>query len=399
MGEGGRSSTPLILHLVYSFSVGGLENGVANLINRLPTRRWRHSVVALTDISSEFRMRVKRADTLFIELNKRPGHSIKLYPRLFRLFRQLRPAIVHTRNLAALEAVVPAAAAGVRVRIHGEHGRDTNDLDGSSRKYQWVRRLYSPFVTRYVALSRDLQGYLHHRVGISQSRIEQIYNGVDTSRFRPSASRTPIPGCPFQDPRLWLVGTVGRMEPVKDQSLLARAFVRTLRMHSDARRRMRLVLVGEGVLRPQVEQVLREAGVLDLAWFAGERADVPDAMRGLDCFVLPSLAEGISNTILEAMASGLPVVATRVGGNPELMEDGMTGRLVAPADETVLAERLSSYFADPAMARRHGRAGRQVVERDFSLDRMVERYDHLYSEVLKRDRAATTATHEPANSQ
>ena len=111
---------------------------------------------------------------------------------------------------------------------------------------------------------------------------------------------------------------------------------------------MRLVVVGDGALRAQFEQLLRDAGALDLAWFAGDRSDVADVMRGLDCFVLPSLAEGISNAILEAMASGLPIVATRVGGNAELIEEGMTGRIVPRADHAALASEIVAYFAEPA---------------------------------------------------
>ena len=123
---------------------------------------------------------------------------MKLYPRLWRLLRQHRPAIVHTRNLAALEMQVPAWAARVPVRIHGEHGRDVDDLDGTSRHYQRVRRLYSPFVHRYVALSRDLAGYLQGPVGIAPGRIEQIYNGVDAERFAPppGGRRAASPAAP-----------------------------------------------------------------------------------------------------------------------------------------------------------------------------------------------------------
>src|SRR6478752_3923615 len=127
---------PLIMHVLYRFDVGGLENGVVNLINHLPAERYRHVVVALTEITS-FRERVRRDDVQFVALNKSPGHGVKLYPRLYSLFRQMRPAIVHTRNLAALEATIPAWAAGVPVRIHGEHGRDSGDPQGASSKYQW----------------------------------------------------------------------------------------------------------------------------------------------------------------------------------------------------------------------------------------------------------------------
>ncbi|MEO8566767.1 MAG: TIGR03088 family PEP-CTERM/XrtA system glycosyltransferase, partial [Betaproteobacteria bacterium] len=307
---------PLIVHVVYRFAVGGLENGVVNLINRLPAQSWRHAVVSLTEVDAAFAARISSGAVRCIALHKAPGHTVRLYPRLVSLLRELRPAIVHTRNLAALEATLPAWIAGVPARLHGEHGRDVGDLDGSSRRYQRVRRLFRPFVTRYVALSPDLESYLRERIGVPATRVEQIYNGVDTARFCPApGARAPIDACPFRRPDYWLVGTVGRMEAVKDQTNLARAFVTAVGADPEARARLRLVLVGDGRLRSEVEAILESAGVRELAWFAGERADVAPMLQGLDCFVLPSLAEGVSNTILEAMACGLPVVATRVGAN------------------------------------------------------------------------------------
>jgi sugar transferase (PEP-CTERM/EpsH1 system associated) len=371
----------LIAHVLYSFSVGGLENGVVNLINRIPRDAYRHVVIALAGIT-DFRLRVARDDVEFIALNKRPGHSFHLYPRLYRLFRDLRPAIVHTRNLAALEATVPAWAAGVSARIHGEHGRDVGDLDGSSRRYQLVRRIYRPFVTDYIALSRDLEAYLTTRIGVAADRVAQIYNGVDATSFRPPANgREPIADLPFRDPALWVVGTVGRLQAVKDQVGLVRAFIRALELAPPQRKRMRLVVVGDGPLYAEARSLLREAGVSDLAWLPGERDDIAAILRGLDCFVLPSLAEGISNTILEAMATGLPVIATDVGGNPELVTAGVTGELVPPADAEALAHRILFYGRHPDAARAAGRAGRARVEREFSLDRMVQRYLQLYDRV------------------
>jgi sugar transferase (PEP-CTERM/EpsH1 system associated) len=375
---------PLILHVVFRFAVGGLENGVVNLVNRLPQDRWRHGIVALTEVSEIFRGRIKRDDVTYVSLKKSPGHGFKLYPELYRLFRALKPAIVHTRNLAALEVVVAAWAAGVPVRIHGEHGRDIGDLDGSNRKYQWLRRAYRPFVHQYVALSRDLERYLIDVVGVPTDRVQHIYNGVDSERFRPSGGvRASIHGSPFNDPTLFLVGTVGRMEAVKDQANLVRAFVHALTLAQDAARRMRLVLVGDGPLRPEIESIVRAANAESLVWFAGERSDVPDLMRGLDCFVLPSLAEGNSNTILEAMSSGLPVIATRVGANADLMEDGLSGRLVERADPEAIACELVRYLGEHSMVQRHGAAGREIVERRFSLERMVSDYDALYCRLLK----------------
>lgn len=376
---------PLILHVLYRFDTGGLENGVVNLINVMPPTAYRHAVVALTEVNPSFAKRINREDVQYFSLHKPPGHGAKLWRSMATLIRQNRPAVVHTRNLAALEMQVPAAWARVPARVHGEHGRDVEDLAGTSRRLQWVRRAYSPFVHHYVALSRDLASYLQHQVGISAARMTQVYNGVDSIRFSPSAAgRVPLAGSPFADPHLWVVGTVGRMQVVKDQTLLARAFVRAIEWAPESKGRMRLALVGEGPLRQEAQGILAAAGLSDLAWLPGERTDVPDVMRSLNCFALPSLAEGISNTILEAMSTGLPVVATDVGGNADLVAHGQTGLIVPPAHVEALAGALIQMASDPARAKAMGQAGRVETERRFSLQAMVETYQGVYDRLLGR---------------
>ena len=372
---------PLVMHVLYSFDVGGLENGVVNLINHMPPERFRHVVVALAQCAPDFCQRVQRADVEFISLHKLPGHGIKLYPRFYRLCRQLRPAIVHTRNLAALEFTVPAGLAGVPARVHGEHGWDSSDPGGTQRKYQLLRRAYSPFVNRYVALSGQIESYLTERVGIAASRVERICNGVDTLRFQPASTRQAVAGSPFYESDVVVVGTVGRLQTVKDQLNLVRA-VAIARAQGEAGARLRLVIAGDGPQRAEVEAEVAASGIGDITWLAGARSDVPEVMRALDIFALPSQAEGISNTILEAMASGLPVAATDVGGNAELVAAGETGALVPAQDPHAMAQALLRYTADAALRQSHGTAGRQRVERSFSIDNMVERYTRLYQSLL-----------------
>jgi len=369
---------PLVLHVMYRFDTGGLENGVVNLINHMPADAYRHAVLALTDVT-DFRHRIQRSDVEFISLRKPPGQGLWQFPKLFRLFRQLRPQIVHSRNLAALEVQAPAWAAGVPVRLHGEHGRDVGDLDGSNVTYQRLRRLYKPFVHHHIALSRDLADYLVDKVHVPRNRITQAYNGVDTDRFCPAPQGpTLIDGCPFDPVRHWLVGTVGRMQTVKDQILLAQAFVQALAQAPALKARLRLVMIGEGPLRAQAQAILQAAGVAHLAWLPGERSDVADIMRGLHAFALPSLAEGISNTILEAMASGLPVVATAVGGNADLVRQGQTGVIVPAADAPAMTQQLVALANKPEQARAMGQAGRQRVLDHFSLQAMVATYQGVY---------------------
>lgn len=382
----------LVVHVVYRFDTGGLENGVVNLINHMPADAYRHVVLALTEVTA-FKQRVQRPDVEFMALNKPPGHGFWQLPRLFRIFRQLRPAIVHSRNLAALETQVAAWAAGVPVRIHGEHGRDVEDMDGSNRTYQRVRRFYRPFVHHYIALSRDLAAYLTQRIQVPAARMSQVYNGVDTARFAPATpGPVPIADCPFDPRQHLLFGTVGRMQTVKDQPTLAHAFVQALQLAPQLRSSLRLVLVGDGPLRAQVLQILQHYGVADLAWLPGERSDVPAVMQGLHGFVLPSRAEGISNTILEAMACALPVVATAVGGNADLVADGETGLIVPPADPAALAQAIVQLASTPERARAMGQAGRRRVLERFSLQAMVRGYQTIYDQQLGR--TGTALAHE-----
>ena len=384
VAAGKTAGVPLIAHVIYRLDVGGLENGLVNLINRIPATRFRHAIICLTGYS-EFRERIQRSDVRVYALNKPAGNSPVMHIKLWRLLRQIRPDIVHTRNLAALEAVLPAALAGVPVRIHGEHGRDVGDLDGSNRKYQLWRRLFKPFVHQYIALSKNLERYLHEQIHVPPAKVAQLYNGVDTELFHPArGGREPLPCPEFAPPDAFVIGTVGRMQAVKDQLTLARAFVLLLRMAPRAGRQLRLVMVGDGPLREQAAAILNEAGAGPLAWLAGERNDVPRLMRGLDLFVLPSLAEGISNTILEAMASGLPVVATAVGGNPELVDEGQTGTLVPPVDPQAMAQAMLRYYGDPDECRRRGREARLTAVRDFSMMAMVNGYLAIYDKMLQR---------------
>ena len=253
---------PLIVHVVYRFDTGGLENGVVNLINNLPREAYRHAIVALTDVAPAFRQRIFSEEVQFIALHKPPGQGVWLYPRLWRLFRRLRPSIVHTRNLAALECQIPAWLAGVPGRVHSEHGRDLIELSGGSKRYRTLRRMYRPFVQQYLAVSRDLEDYLIREVGLPRQRISQIYNGVDSVKFAPSRPRQAIPGCPFTGSNHWLVGTVGRMQAIKAQTLLAQAFIRVLELFPALNGRI-VLMVGEGPLAPNRKAL--DAGVGHLA--------------------------------------------------------------------------------------------------------------------------------------
>ncbi|WP_090251602.1 TIGR03088 family PEP-CTERM/XrtA system glycosyltransferase [Ectothiorhodospira marina] len=373
-------------HLIYRLDVGGLENILLELIQGLPSDRYRHVVVCLDDFNPDFLHRLP-PDTAIHALHKPPGLGLTTGYRFWRLMRRLRPDILHSCNMAALEYQPLAWLAGVPVRIHAEHGRDMGDLDGSNVKLQRLRRLLSPFVHRHLAVSSDLLEYLH-RIGIPGGRAALLYNGVSTQRFKPrSPADAPLmpPGFDTSQGTL-VIGTVGRMQPVKDQVSLVRAFAQLRSLRPEMFERLRLVLVGDGPERDAIAREVEHLDVSDQVWLTGARDDTPILLAGMDIFVLPSLAEGTPVTVLEAMASGLPVVASRVGGLPELVVEGETGSLVPPSSPAALAKVLVHYLDDPARIRREGQAARKRVETAFSLSAMIHRYDELYAGLLCRVR-------------
>lgn len=373
---------PLIAHVIFCLDVGGLENGLVNLINHTPPGLYRHAIICVTHATT-FRRRIQSSDVTIIELNKRPGKDLPVYWRFFRAVRNLKPSVVHTRNVNTLEFQPIAALAGVHTRIHGEHGWDVHDLDGTSWKYRLLRRAIRPFVSQFIVVSQGLHDYLTTSIGIQPENIVLIYNGVDTNRFCPKASsQTERPTTIEADRGITVIGTIGRMKEVKNQRLLVQAFIQTVNQSPDKRNTIRLAMVGDGPLREGLVNATRAARLEELSSFPGACDNIAELLHNMDVFVLPSRNEGISNTILEAMASGLPVIATRVGGTPEIVQDGITGILIDDDDESALTSAIATYVENSELRRRHGLAARARVQADFSLDAMVGRYLDVYRESL-----------------
>lgn len=368
----------LIVHIIYRLGIGGLENGLVNIINLLPEDRYRHAIICLTE-STDFSQRLRRNDVAIFEIHKRPGQDWASFFKVYRLLKQLKPAIVHTRNLGAIEYQLCAFFAGVPYRLHGEHGWDVFDPDGSNVKYQWLRRLLGVLIHRFIPLSHQLQDYLQDKVGIPEAKINRICNGVDTSIFHPrtDSRRTPV-GCSLSFDNKVVIGTVGRMHGVKDQMTLVRAYIDACGKSTEFLKNTCLILVGDGPLREEALALLDTNGLRGNAWLPGCRSDIAEILRSLDIFVLPSKAEGISNTILEAMASGLPVIATRVGGNPELVVDGETGCLVGKENVAEMAEAMLRLTGDDEKRRQFSIAANRRIQREFSIDGMVDRYQRVY---------------------
>lgn len=371
-----------ILHILHSLQVGGLENGVVNLINRLDPERFEHAICCIAT-SGPMADRIERRVPIHV-IGKGAERDTLLPFKIARVVRAVRPHIVHTRNWGTIDGVPGALFGGVRCIVHGEHGREATDPTGTNRRRQQVRRLLSPLISRFITVSTDLRNWLVDDVGVNSGKVLQIINGVDMERFRPSSdqyvrrNRTGFP------PEVFVIGTVGRLDPVKDHQLLIRAFALVKQRMSGADRKLYLRIVGDGPERERLAKVVNELGVGEDVLMVGERRDIPDQLQMMDLFVLPSIAEGISNTLLEAMAIGLPVIASAVGGNCELIEDGMSGYLFPPGDVERLSSLLEQCIGDGALAQQLGRAARRRCEECFSLDAMASAYGQMYEDLARR---------------
>jgi sugar transferase (PEP-CTERM/EpsH1 system associated) len=355
-----------VCHVLLSLRPGGLENGVVNVVNGLESDRIHSSICALQQ-RGEFANRICGPGIEIVAMGLRPGNDVRMPLRLAKLFRKLRTDVVHTRNAEALfYGVLGAKLAGVRHIIHSEHGRTFPEKPMRAL----VQRCLMRFVDYSFAVSARLKEDLAREIGVDRNRLDIIYNGVDFKRFsteRPRSNSGRI-----------VIGSVGRLELVKNYALLIRAMAAM-----PPQLQCRLVLVGDGSERARLESLAMQLGVHERVEFAGHRDDVPHVLQGLDVFVLPSLSEGMSNTILEAMASGAAIVASDVGGNRELIEHGVTGLLFASNDVEQLIEALTQMCADILTRQRLALAASAHAREKFSMEAMLARYEEMYRNVAR----------------
>jgi sugar transferase (PEP-CTERM/EpsH1 system associated) len=382
------SSRPLIVHLTYILDFGGLETLMVECINRMPADRYRHAIVCLTKYT-EFSKKVTQPGVEIYALHKGAGLGMGTHVKCWKLLRRLQPAIVHTYNLAAAEYAFTAAMAGVPIRVHAEHGRDAADPEGKNPKHNFLRRRLAPLIDRFVPVSDDLHRWLAQAVGIPENKLLLVKNGVDTDRFRPKAAPSGVSPWSEQE---FVIGTVARVQDIKNHSGLVDAFARLREMLPQHKHRMRLSIIGDGPLLPALRAQVTAAGLDDVVWLPGARSNIVELLNGFSVFALPSLAEGTPVSMLEAMACALPVVASDVGGIPEVVEHGKHGSLVPPSDRDALAAALAQYVVQPELLRQQGDAARVRIEQKYSLKAMLAAYSGLY-DTLCRQKPGKRTTH------
>ena len=379
-----------IVHLVYRFSTGGLENVIVQLVNGLPSTQFRHTVVAISDVDATFAKRITQPNVEVIALHKPPGQPFRLYPKMYRLLRRLQADVLHSCNLAAMEFAPIAALARVPLRVHAEHGWDVGELDGHNLRYRFLRQLLKPFVHEFIAVAEPQRRYLQNSIGVASKHLHVIPNGVDTERFHPRRDDDALPaGFPFQRGKHWVIGTIGRQAAVKNPLLLVDSFIQLIQSQAPDTHTLRLVMVGDGPLHESIVQRIAEANVADKVWLAGVRADIPELLRAMDCFVLPSLSEATSCTLQEAMATALPIIATQVGGNAALLDDGRYGSLVPSENVTALAAEMLKQYG--LRGKQANLAARESIVEQYGLSAVLARYDNVFSRALSSAQRAHLA--------
>lgn len=379
---------PLIVHVLYRLDTGGMERVVVSLINATHDR-YRHAVIVLTGFGA-WRHEIENAAVACVSLEKKPGKDWPCYFRFWRALRALKPDLVQTYNIGTLDLAPVVKLAGVHRLVHAEHGRDAADPSGDNRKYHRLRRWMAPLVGRYVAVSPDLRTWLTERVRIRSSKVAYIANGIDAAPFDVprirSGPRSQLGD--FAPPGTVLIGNVARLDKVKNHAGLLLAFKLLCEEGGRENATCRLIIAGDGAQRAELDQQIVQLGLMETVRLLGNRGDVAQLLAECDVFVLSSVAEGMPITLLEAMAAGLPVVATDVGGVASVVETGVTGTLVPAGDPRALATALRAYVADEKLRRRHGDAGCARVAAHFSLRAMVSAYVALYDELLGRQTGA-----------
>lgn len=367
-----------IVHVLYRMGAGGTELALQRLAAGLDPERF-ENIICTVAPSPEGE---PCAGARYISMKRGGPKTGFLFPDFTRLFLRERPDVVHSRNWGAIEAVAAARLARVPRVIHSEHGRNIHTMGGDPWRRLIFRRLCYALADEVFAVSRELREHHARQLALPEARLKVIPNGVDANRFRPDARvRGLMRGQLGVTDDVLVLGTVGRLDPVKDQGLLLRAAEQLIR----AGMRLHVVIAGDGPESQNLRAQVSASHVLyGRVTLAGEAARPEDWMNSFDVFALPSLSEGMSNTLLEAMATGLPCVATRVGGNPDLVDDLRTGFLVNSGDASGLADRIMKLAGEPELRSAFGARGRQKVESQFSLRQMVENYTRLYAAPLSR---------------
>lgn len=373
-----------ILHLVLSLAVGGTEKLVYDLVHHVDQHLF-VPVVGCLDELGFFGEALQSEGYQVYTLNRKPGLDWSIIDRLCQVIQTEKVAVIHAHQytpyfyglLASLSMKLRFLPLAPKV-VFTEHGR----LYPERKK--WKRMLVNPilslFTDEIVTISESTKASLITYENFPPRRIKVVYNGIDFAHFSQTcdvSAKKEALGLPLSAK---VIGIVARLDPIKNHAMLLRAFSQVVQTIPETY----LVIVGDGPNKHSLKTLARSLEISDHTIFLGARQDVAELLHVFDIFALSSFTEGTSVTLLEAMSAGVPVVATSVGGNPEVVEDQKTGYLTPNDNDQVMAAMLLKLIQDETIRQRMGQASQQRVYTLFSLDKMVNAYTNLYLKVLGR---------------
>ena len=358
---------PVIAHVVLSLKVGGLERVVVDLVKGFRDSNY-SCVVCCLETRGEFAAEVDALGVPLYVFHKKDELDLNTIFRLARFLREHKVTIVHTHNPGPhIYGLLAAWLAGVPVRVHTRHGRNFPD----DKKRVWTNRILSWGTDMIVPVSDDAGLVATNIERINPKKIHRIWNGIDINLYTPQ--HDPVAG-PL------VIGTVARLSPEKDQGTMLAAFRHVLEEIPDAR----LILVGDGPCAMKLHEEAAKLGMNGHVDFLGQCSNIPEVLKGMSVFTLSSTTEGLSMTLLEAMAAGLPIVATDVGGNRELLRPPQCGLVVPARDPRALGRAYIELLLNPQRRAQMGAASRARAVQYFNMDHTLAEYTKLYDELMAR---------------
>lgn len=367
-----------VLHVVQSMETGGLENGIVNLVNHSNSDDFIVDILCLRE-KGELAQRINNPNSqVFFDGNNDHGKLLAI-KKVYRQCKRYQYDIVHSHGYATmLASYIGGSLAGCPYIINGEHGTLYHD----SKKEILLQRFLFNRMKLNLSVSQVLTDTICQLFSVSQQKFKTIINGVDTEKFQPEKVSQNIKGSLRKElqlsPENIIIGSVGRLVTVKNYPSLIRA----MKLVKEEVPGAKLLLAGDGAERSKLENLISELKLSDQVYLLGRRDDVADLMKLYDVFVLPSFSEGLSNTLLESMSSGTPVVASNVGGNAEIVAEGSSGYLYPSDDVDSLAKILINLIQEKDNCLSLGRQARKHIEDNFSIATMVKNYEDTYQDIV-----------------
>jgi len=370
-----NSSKPLsVLHFITELSIGGAQVALFRLLKHLDRERFSQSVVCLYNGDGVIAEKIRALGIPVTDLNMSNKLRLDAFWRFYRLLQNQQPLILHTWMFHAnIPGRVLGRIAGIPVIISSER---TMGQEGKFR--QRSDHFTAALSDRIVCVSENVAKYAEQTIHLPAEKLVVIPNGVDPNDYRNLPSKAEARNLSQLPDSAFIIGTIGRMHRVKGLYILLAAFAQLAELN----RSVHLLFVGEGTDRQLLIDQAQDFGLNSKVTFLAFQKDIPKLLPALDLFVAASLHEGMPNAVIEAMAAGLPVVATDVGGTPEVVQDGQTGFLVPPGEYEALAISICKLLEDPDLRCRMGKEGKERVAKYFSIEQMTQQFEQLYEQLL-----------------